>query len=114
MSAQNIFANIVNIVLLLFSLFILVAIAYRIISEKFSKAITVRAVVVDKQKFEHRVLPKAMAPYSGVKCVITFLADGKRLSFYVSEFSYDGYGINEKGTLTYKKGRIIDFSQAID
>lgn len=110
MSAQNIFANIVNIVLMLFSLFIFTAIAYRIISEKFSKTMTTEAVVVDKQKFEHRVLPKAMAPYSGVKCVITFLADGKRLSFYVSEFSYDGYAINEKGTLTYKKNRIIDFN----
>ncbi len=110
MSAQIIFANIVNIVLLLFSLFILVAIAYRIISERFSKTITAQAVVVDKQKFEHRVLPKAMAPYSGTRCVITFLADGKKLSFYVSEFSYDGYAIDEKGTLTYKRNRLIDFS----
>jgi hypothetical protein len=41
--------------------------------------------------------------------VVTFSAEGKRLSFYVSAFSYAGYTINESGMLTYKGDRLIGF-----
>ena len=37
------------------------------------------------------------------------LADGKRLPFYVSEFSYSGYRLKEKGTLTYRGDRLLKF-----
>jgi len=45
-----------------------------------------------------------------VKYAVTFLTDGKKKSFYVSEFSYNGYRKGEKGTLTYQGDRLIDFS----
>jgi len=53
------------------------------------------------------------AKYSGngkrEKYVIVFSVGGKKKSFYVSEFSYGGYRINEKGVLKYKGDKIVDF-----
>ncbi len=40
---------------------------------------------------------------------VVFSADGKRLSFRVSAFSYQGYRVKERGTLTYKGSKLIDF-----
>ena len=68
---------------------------------------TVKAVVVDKNKVE------TFSKYSGngksEKYVIVFSVNGKKKSFYVSQFSYNGYRINEKGTLKYKGDKLIDF-----
>lgn len=68
---------------------------------------TVKAVVIDKNKVEY------FSKYSGTgkseKHVIVFSVNGKKKSFYVSQFSYNGYRINEKGTLKYKGDKLIDF-----
>ena len=68
---------------------------------------TVKAVVVDKNKIE------TFSRYSGngkaVKYVIVFSVNGKKKSFYVSQFSYNGYRVNEKGTLKYKGDKLIEF-----
>ena len=68
---------------------------------------TVKAVVIDKNKVE------AFSKYSGNgkagKYVIVFSVGNKKKSFYVSQFSYNGYRINEKGTLKYKGDKLIDF-----
>lgn len=45
-----------------------------------------------------------------IRYVIVFEAEGKTLSFYVSEFSFGGYRKGERGKLTYQGGRLIDFS----
>ena len=68
---------------------------------------TVKAEVVHKQTTE------TFSKYSGsgkqIRYAVTFLADGKRLSFYVSEFSYKGYHLKERGTLTYRGDRLLKF-----
>lgn len=68
----------------------------------------VRATVVDKNRIE------SFSKYSGngkrYKYAVVFSAEGKKLSFYVSEFSFGGYRKGENGTLTYKGDRLIDFS----
>ena len=68
---------------------------------------TVKAVVIDKNKVE------TFSKYSGngkaEKYVIVFSVGGKKKSFYVSQFSYNGYRINEKGILKYKGDKLIDF-----
>ena len=65
----------------------------------------VSARVVDKQKVEFFSKTGKNVRYS-----IVFEVNGKKKSFYVSEFSYGGYRRNETGTLTYRGDRIIDFS----
>ena len=68
---------------------------------------TVNAVVIDKNTIE------TFSKYSGngktEKYVIVFSVNGKKKSFYVSQFSYNGYRINEKGTLKYKGDKLIEF-----
>lgn len=43
------------------------------------------------------------------KYVVVFSVDGKKKAFFVSPFSYDGYHLHEKGQLTYRGEKIIDF-----
>ena len=74
----------------------------------FGKPKTVRAEVIGKQTVE------SFSKYAGSgkekAYYVTFLAGGKRRSFKVSAFSYNGYRVGESGTLTYKGDRLIDFS----
>ena len=104
--------NISNIVIS--SLFIgvgalaMVSFLIRTIKNRYAPIKTVKAVVIDKNKIE------TFSKYSGngkaEKYVIVFSANGKKKSFYVSQFSYNGYRINEKGTLKYKGDKLIEFS----
>ena len=103
--------NISNIVIS--SLFIgvgalaMVSILIRTIKNRYAPIKTVKAVVIDKNKIE------TFSKYSGngkaEKYVIVFSVNGKKKSFYVSPFSYDGYRVDEKGMLKYKGDRIIGF-----
>ena len=103
--------NISNIVII--SLFIGIgvlamgSIIVRTIKNRYAPIKAVKAVVIDKQKVEN------FSKYSGngksEKYVIVFSIDGKKKSFYVSQFSYNGYRVNEKGTLKYKGDKLIEF-----
>ena len=103
--------NISNIVII--SLFIgvgalaMVSIIARTIKNRYASVKTVKAVVIDKHIVEN------FSKYSGngknEKYVIVFSVDGKKKSFYVSQFSYNGYRVNEKGLLKYKGDRLIEF-----
>ena len=44
-----------------------------------------------------------------LKYVVTFLAEGKKYAFYVSEFSCSGYHLHDRGTLEFQGDRLIDF-----
>lgn len=103
--------NISNIVII--SLFIgvgalaMVNIIARTIKNRYASVKTVKAVVIDKHIVEN------FSKYSGngksEKYVIVFSVDGKKKSFYVSQFSYNGYRVNEKGLLKYKGDKLIEF-----
>ena len=104
--------NIASIVVLsLFvgiSVFAFVSLLVKLIKNRVAPVRTVKAVVLDKQKVE------IFSKYSGTgkreKYVIVFSVDGKKKSFYVSQFSYGGYRLNEKGTLKYQGDKLIDFT----
>ena len=81
---------------------------WKILKNKLAPVKSVKAVVKDKQ------IIKSFTTYRGTgkteRYCIVFEAKGKRLSFYVSQFSYAHYRINDMGTLKYKGDRIVDFS----
>ena len=83
------------------------SILVRLVKNRYAPIKTVKAVVVDKNKVE------TFSKYSGTgkheKYVIVFSVGGRKKSFYVSQFSYNGYKINEKGTLKYKGDKLIEF-----
>ena len=103
--------NISNIVIV--SLFMgvgaleLVSLLVKAIKNRYAPITTVKAVIIEKNKVE------AFSKYSGTgkseKYVIVFSVEGKKKSFYVSQFSYNGYRVNEKGTLKYKGDKLIEF-----
>ena len=95
--------------MVLFSLFVgigLVALV-RFLIFRCAPIKTIPAVVADKQKTE--VFSKYSGTGKQAKYAIIFSAEGKKHSFYVSKFSYDGYRIGEKGKLTYKGSKLISF-----
>ena len=103
--------NISNIVII--SLFIgigalaMVSIIVKTIKNRYAPVKTVKAVVIDKHIVEN------FSKYSGSgkseKYVIVFSVGSKKKSFYVSQFSYNGYRVNEKGTLKFKGDKLIEF-----
>ena len=86
---------------------VFVRIVYKIIKNQTSPVKTVEAVVVGKNVVER------FSKYSGnaktESYVIAFMVEGKKKTFYVSEFSYNGYDIDEKGMLTYQGDKLISF-----
>ena len=103
--------NVINIVIT--SIFIGIgalamgSIIVRTIKNRYASIKVVEAVVIDKNKIE------SFSKYSGSgqteKYVIVFSVNGKKKSFYVSQFSYNGYKVNEKGILKYKGNKLISF-----
>ena len=69
---------------------------------------TVQAEVVDKHVIKLAYSKTGTYGKKERHCVV-FQVEGKKLSFYVNEFSYNGYRKGESGKLTYKGDRIIDF-----
>lgn len=84
-----------------------VGVAVKIGKNRFAPVKTVPAVVLDKHKVE--TFSKYSGNGKGEKYVVVFSVAGKKKSFYVSQFSYNGYKVNEKGTLQYKGDRLIGF-----
>ena len=105
--------NISNIIII--SLFMglgalaLVSLLAKTIKNRYAPVKTVKAVVIDKNKVE--TFSKHSGNGKAEKYVIVFSVNGKKKSFYVSQLSYNGYRINEKGTLKYKGNKLIDFKQ---
>lgn len=97
--------NITSIILLTLWLVLMLLLAIKFIRSKCAPVRTVKATVIDKNKVEFFSRSGQRAKYA-----VVFQTDqGKKLSFYVSEFSYGGYRQGETGTLKYKGDRIIDF-----
>ena len=86
---------------------IYLVILVRFCISRFGPVKRVSAVVVHKQKVE-LTAPKSPSG-KVVRYAVTFQFGDKRKSFYVSELSYQGYRKGEKGTLTYRGDRLIDF-----
>lgn len=76
-------------------------------NRKYGKTKTANATVVHKQVNE--VFSKYSGNGKAYNYYVTFQFNGKRKSFSVSEFSYNGYRKGETGTLKYKGDRLIDF-----
>lgn len=101
--------KIITLLAIACTLFLYVGIICQVLRNKYAKVKTVKAQVVDKfkaDKFSKIYGSAARRP----QYFVVFLIDGKKKSFRISEFSYGGYRLNERGTLKYKGDRLIDFS----
>ena len=104
---DNIVSNVLIFLMWGIWLWAMVRLLIKAIKTKYAPIKSVKAVVIDKHIIE------TFSKYSGngkrEKYVIVFSVDGKKKSFYVSQFSYGGYRVNEKGTLKYKGDKLIGF-----
>lgn len=100
-------STIFSILLAALWLFVMIKLVVRAVRSRTAPMTEARAAVVDKQKIEH------FSKYSGSgkseRYVVVFLAEGKKLSFYVSEFSWRGYHVGDTGTLQYRGDKLIGF-----
>lgn len=78
----------------------------RLVKGRFAPVKSVRATVTDKYALKSVITPGS---FGGKGYVVVFSAEGKKLCFNVSEFTYPNYKVNKSGTLRYKGGKIIDF-----
>lgn len=97
-----------TIVLVALSVGLYVLVFIRVfVKNKLAPEKTADAVVVNKQ------INESFSKYAGdgkqKKYVVVFSIGGKKKGFYVSQFSYGGYRVGEKGKLTYKGDRLISF-----
>ena len=94
---------------LLFGLWLFAAIkmGIRHFRSRRGKVRSVKAKVTDK--FRSETFDKYHGSGKVCQYRVVFEAEGKRLSFAVSEFSYGGYCVGETGTLKYRGDRLIDF-----
>ena len=104
---DNIVSNVLIFLMLGIWLWAMVRLLIKAIKTKYAPIKSVKAVVIDKHIIE------TFSKYSGngkhEKYVIVFSVDGKKKSFYVSQFSYGGYRVNTKGTLKYKGDQLVGF-----
>ena len=104
---ENIAGFVITALFMGIGVFAIVSILIRFVKNRHAPVKAVKAVVIDKN------IVKTLSKYSGKgqheKFVIVFSVEGKKKSFYVSQFSYQGYKINEKGTLKYKGDQLISF-----
>ena len=96
-----------NIAMILLCISPMIAISISLYRRKWAPIKSVAAQVINKNKFE--TFSKYSPTGKNANYVIVFSINGKKKSFKVSEFSYDGYKVNEKGTLKYRGNTIISF-----
>lgn len=109
MDTLDLVSKVLNSLFCILILVIFIGIFVRLFREKRAKTVKVSAVVVNKQQYEKEVYRKEAKPYIKRECIVTFLCGDKRLSFEVSEYSYDGLALDQSGILTYKGSRFLDF-----
>lgn len=79
----------------------------KLIWNRYSSIKTVKAEVFDKYVAD--AATKYPGTFNRKRYVVVFKTKDTKLSFDVSEFSYNNYRIKDKGTLSYKGKRIISF-----
>ncbi|MBR3979024.1 MAG: DUF2500 family protein [Oscillospiraceae bacterium] len=84
------------------------SIIYQAFRNKFAKVETAKAQVIDKFKQDKFAKIYSSAARTSQHYVV-FQIGNKKKSFRVSEFSYGGYRIGERGTLKYKGDKLVHF-----
>ena len=104
---ENLPGMIISMAFVCIGLLAFAGVLVKALKNKHAPVKTVKGTVSDKQKIEN------ISKYAGngkrEKYVVVFSVEGKKKSFYVSKFSYNGYKVGEKGVLTYKGDKLISF-----
>ncbi len=104
--------EIIYAVVIILALFCICAVVVRILlkllQDRFAPVKAVKAQVVEKfvaEGFSKIYSPMAKRP----RYYVVLAVGNKKRSFSVSELSYGGYRLHERGTLKYKGSKLVDF-----
>ena len=100
-------SDIINVIVIVLLFLFWSLIISKFIAGRYATVKTVKAEVFDKYKT--RTVSKYPSAFRGEHCIVVFATKNRKLSFLVSEISYNNYKIKEKGTLKYKGRKIISF-----
>ncbi len=100
-------SNIVNVIAIIFFLLCWALIIRKVIVSRYAPVKTVKAEVFDKYKSS--IATKYPETLKREPYIVVFSTKKGKLSFVVSEFSYQNYKIKDKGTLKYQGDKIISF-----
>lgn len=87
---------------------VLFLLVFRRLKDRYAPVQTVKAQVVDKyvaDQFSKIYGSMARSP----QYYVVFATEKKKYAFRVSQFSYNGYKIHQRGTLKYRGSRILSF-----
>ncbi len=101
--------TIINMIFIILILVIFIGIGIRILKNKLSAVKEIEAEVIKKECFTEMTIRHSL-PTSRKRFIITFMCNGKKLAFDVSEFSYSNYRVGERGILKYRGNTILDFN----
>lgn len=104
---SSFFTNAINFILIILVFTLWGILIIKFFKNRYSAVKTVNATVTDKYKCQTG--SKTYGELTPECYTVVFLTKNKKLSFNVSEFSYNNYKIDETGILKYKGKRIIDF-----
>lgn len=79
----------------------------KLVWNRYAPVKTVKAEVVDK--YQSNTVTRHPGTFKRERYVVVFKTKNEKLSFDVSEFSYNSYSLKDKGMLRYKGNRIINF-----
>ena len=106
---RDFFGNAVNFIFVFIGALIFGAIFVRMFLNLYSKAKTVSAVVAGKEAYDRTLYSKSRAVEIKHEYTVAFKIKKRIKIFNVSQISYDTYSVNQKGILTYRGNKIIDF-----
>ena len=101
------FSNVINLLLVGVILLCWILIIKRVIGNKQAPVKSVKAEVFDKYKTS--AVSRMHGTFKRERCIVVFSTSEKKLSFQVSEFSYENYNVKDKGILKYKGDQMISF-----
>ncbi len=104
---QNFGNSILNLLVIALVIICWGLVAFRFIKSRCANVRTVKAVITDKYKND--CVSRIQGTFKSVTYTVVFSIGKKKLAFDVSEYSFGNFRVGQKGTLTYKGGRLIDF-----
>ena len=93
-------SNIINVSVIVIFLLCWILIIKKFIINRCAEVTTVSAKVVDKYKAN--IVSKYFGTFRQERYIVVFEMKNKKLSFDISEFSYNNYKINQRGMLNIK------------
>lgn len=87
---------------------VFVKILYQAIRNKCTKVKTEKAQVIDKFK-EDKFAKLYSSAVKAPQYFVVFQVGNQKKTFRVSEFSYAGYTVGERGALKYRGDKLVDF-----